>query len=349
MGARAGSGDGGGTRARPGDVPRSRSPEDAAQEMAARARQADRSVGGRSLGARSGDGADGGGDAGGGTGWGGDAGPRQGQGEGVSRGEALEDAGPERLRPAEALRLFRRARAGDRAARQRLVTANINLVHHLVQRYRAMWADGADDLFQVGCVGLIKAVDRFDPELGYRFSTYAVPVILGEIQRYLRDAAPAGIGRGALRVAQAARRAEARLSGELLRQPTAAEVAEAIGVSPGELAAALEAARRPASLDAGDGREAGDRPLLLRIAGGGALGEGGDGFALRTLLARLPVRERQVVLLRFYLDRSQAEVGLSLGLSQPQISRLEKRALGRLREWWSLEGEGDAAPQGGSH
>lgn len=348
MGAWAGSGDGGGRRARPGDAPRSRSAEDvaadAAQEMAAGARQADEGVGGWSVGV--GGGADGGGDAGPRQGQG--QGQGEGQGEGVSRGEALEDAGPERLRPAEALRLFRRARAGDRAARQRLVTANINLVHHLVQRYRAMWADGADDLFQVGCVGLIKAVDRFDPELGYRFSTYAVPVILGEIQRYLRDAAPAGIGRGALRVAQAARRAEARLSGELLRQPTAAEVAEAIGVSPGELAAALEAARRPASLDAGDEREAGDRPLLLRIAGGGTVGEGGDGFALRTLLARLPVRERQVVLLRFYLDRSQAEVGLSLGLSQPQISRLEKRALGRLREWWSLEGEGDAAPQGGS-
>ncbi len=246
------------------------------------------------------------------------------------------------LAAAEVGRLFRLAARGDRHARERLVTANLNLVHHVVRRYRAMGHDG-EDLFQVGCVGLIKAVDRFNPSLGYRFSTYAVPLILGEIQRYLRDAAPAGIGRGALRLAQAARHAEERLAGGLLRQPTAAEVAAAVGVSPGELAAALEAARRPASLDEGDARDTGERPLLGRIVGED--GEDGDRLALRQLIAALPARQRQVLLMRFYLDRSQIEVGRALGLSQPQISRLERQALQTLRRQWRTGGGSGPAPR----
>jgi RNA polymerase sporulation-specific sigma factor len=237
-------------------------------------------------------------------------------------------------RPTPDRLLWARARAGDAAAREALITRNLNLVRHVVRRYAGMGTD-LEDLFQVGCVGLIKAVDRFEPERGHRFSTYAVPVILGEIQRYLRDAAPAGAGRGALRLAQAARRAEERLLA-LGRVPTVQDVAAALGVSPGELALALEAARRPASLDAADPREGGDRPLLERI--GGDPRDEEDRVALRRLLATLPPRERQVLLLRYYLDRSQAEVGRALGLSQPQISRLEQRALRALRAGWGAPG-----------
>lgn len=237
------------------------------------------------------------------------------------------------LPPRELARLCRAVARGDMRARDRVVAANLNLVRHVVRRYRAMGHD-TEELFQVGCVGLIKAVDRFDPERGTRFSTYAVPLILGEIQRHLRDAAPAGLGRGAHRLAQAAWAAQERLTKELHRSPTATEVAGALGVSGAELAAALEAARRPASLDeVGTGPEGERRPLHERLASPQGMAEW-DHALLRALMARLPGRQREVLLLRYFRDRSQSEVGTLLGLSQPQISRLEKRALQALRQEW---------------
>ena len=236
------------------------------------------------------------------------------------------------LQPGQVRRLARQAAAGDRRARERLVTRNLNLVHHVVRRYRMSGHD-PEELFQVGCLGLVKAVDRFDPDRGTRFSTYAVPLILGEIQRHLRDAAPPGLGRGAYRLAQQARAVEDRLASERGRAPSAGEVAEALGVSGAELALALEAARRPASLDEVTTTEnEGGRPLYERLAAGGL--EGWEEAVLRALIGRLPPRQRQVVVLRYFRDRSQAEVGALLGLSQPQISRLEKRAVETLRRQW---------------
>ena len=221
--------------------------------------------------------------------------------------------------------------------------ANLNLVRHVARRYAGMGLD-EEDLFQVGCIGLLKAVDRFDPARGTRFSTYAVPLILGEIQRYLRDSAPAGLGRGAHRLASLARAAEERLARERGRAPTAAEVAAAVGVDPGELALALEAARRPASLDeAPPGGDEGARPLGERLAAPGGLDV--DAATLRALLLRLPPRQRRIVELRYFRDRSQAEVGALLGLSQPQISRLERQALDRLRAAWAGGAAGREAPR----
>jgi len=237
------------------------------------------------------------------------------------------------LPAAELRRLSQAAAAGDRAARDRIVAANLNLVRHVARRYRAMGHD-AEELFQVGCVGLIKAADRFDPGRGTRFSTYAVPLILGEIQRYLRDTAPAGLGRGAHRLARAARAQEEAMTKELERTPTAAEVAAALGVSVADMSAAIEAAHRPMSLDEQPVDAAGERRgLYERLAAGG--GQEWDQAVLRALVERLPARERQVVILRYFRDRSQSEVGMLLGLSQPQISRLEKRALQRLRRQWT--------------
>lgn len=238
------------------------------------------------------------------------------------------------LPPAELRRLSQAAARGDRAARERIVAANLNLVRHVIRRYRAMGQD-SEELFQVGCVGLLKAVDRFDPTRGTRFSTYAVPLILGEIQRHLRDSAPAGLGRGAHRLARAARATEEALTKRLERVPTAAEVAAELGVSVAELGAAIEAAHRPVSLDApaADAGEGEGRGLYARLASSTG-GQEWDRALLRTLVGQLPPRERQVVMLRYFRDRSQSEVGTLLGLSQPQISRLEKRALERLRRQW---------------
>lgn len=240
------------------------------------------------------------------------------------------------LPQAELARLTRAAAKGDRAAREHIVASNLNLVRHVVRRYRSMGHD-ADELFQVGCVGLLKAVDRFDPARGTRFSTYAVPLILGEIQRHLRDLAPAGLGRGAHRLARAARTKEEALAKDLERAPTAGEVAEALGVSIAELGAALEAARRPVSLDEQATDAAGERPALYqRLAAGD--GQEWDRAALRLLVEQLPDRQKQVIILRYFRDRSQTDVGALLGLSQPQISRLEKRALEILRRQWTGPG-----------
>jgi RNA polymerase sporulation-specific sigma factor len=243
----------------------------------------------------------------------------------------------------ELARLCRAAARGDRAARERIVAANLGLVRHVVRRFRAMGLAEEEELFQVGVLGLLKAVDRFDPERGTRLSTYAVPLILGEIQRYLRDVAPAGPGRGAQRLAQAARAAEERLAQQLRRPPTVAEVAAELGVSAGELAAALEAARRPASLDeVAPSPEGEGRPLHERLP---APGGEWDRALVRVLLARLPPRERQILVLRYYRDLSQAEVGALLGLSQPQVSRVEQRALQALRRAW-LGAEARSRPGG---
>lgn len=144
-------------------------------------------------------------------------------------------------------------------------------------------------------------------------------------------------------MAQAARRTEEQLAMRWHRRPTIVEIAAELGIPPAELVGALEAARRPASLEEGDPRRAGDLPLLSRLAAGDT--ETGDRLALRTLLASLPARERQVLVLRYYLDRSQAEVGAVLGLSQPQVSRLEKRALATLRRLW-MAGEGERTSRG---
>jgi RNA polymerase sporulation-specific sigma factor len=221
------------------------------------------------------------------------------------------------------------------ASRDEVAVANLNLVRHVVRRYAGTGLD-AEDLFQVGCIGLLKAVERFDPARGTRFSTYAVPLILGEIQRYLRDAAPAGLGRGAHRIAAQARAAEDRLAALWHRAPTVGEVAAAVGVSPAELLLALEASRRPASLDGApaEGGEGG-HPLRERLAAPRGLDV--DAATLRALLSRLPERERRILALRYFRDRSQAEVGALLGLSQPQISRLERQALDRLRRAWAGE------------
>ncbi len=212
--------------------------------------------------------------------------------------------------------LLARARAGDAEARAAAVAANLNLVRHLVRRFRATGPD-EEDLFQVGCLGLVKAVDRFDPAAGARFSTYAVPVILGEIRAFLRADGPVKVGRGARALAVRARRAADELRACLGRQPSMQELAASLGVDAADLAVVLEAASGPLSLQAApaDAPDAWEERVLLREA-----------------LSALPDRERRVIELRYFLDRTQQETGALLGVSQAQVSRLEQRALALLRE-----------------
>lgn len=231
--------------------------------------------------------------------------------------------------------LIGKAQSGDKAARDLLVEANLRLVRSLVSRFSATSAD-SDDLFQLGCIGLLKAVDRFDLSYDVRFSTYAVPLILGEIRRHLRDDGPLRVSRGLKQLAQQARKTQEKLAGDLGREPTVTEIAAALGVPPEELVEALDGARAPASIHQTVHEGDGDPIYLLdQLAAGGEAREGQwvDHVALRESLSRLDPREQTVILLRFFRDKTQTEVAEILGCSQVQVSRLERRALELIRRY----------------
>lgn len=226
--------------------------------------------------------------------------------------------------------LWRRARAGDAEARAELVARHLPLVRHLAGRFVAAGLD-VDDLVQAGSIGLLKAIDRFDPERGLQFSTYAVPVILGELRRHLREQAGGlRVSRAGRALARAARQARQRLTQELGREPSVRELAAAVGAEPAEVLAALEATQPAVSLfrAVGDDEDPGALVDLL------AADDGESAFrraVLADLLARLPPRLRAILLLRYLEDRTQSEVARAVGLSQGQVSRLERQALERLR------------------
>lgn len=233
--------------------------------------------------------------------------------------------------------LIARAQRGDRAARDQLVAANLRLVHAIVARFAGAGRE-AEDLFQIGCIGLIKAVDRFDLRFPVRFSTYAVPLILGEIRRHLRDDGPLRVSRSLKLLAQQVARAQEDLQQSLGREPTLAEVAAAVGAPVERVVEALEGARAPASIQEAVYEQDGDAIVLGDQIAGGDPGDGAwlDRVALRQGLAQLDPRERQVILLRYFRDRTQVEVAQVLGVSQVQVSRIERRALEKIRRY--LEG-----------
>lgn len=222
------------------------------------------------------------------------------------------------------------------AVRDELVTMHLPLVHHLARRYRDR-GESSDDLVQVGTIGLIKAVDRFDIDRGAEFSTYATPTILGEIKRHFRDRAWAMKVPRRLQelTAQVATRSD-ELTRDLQRSPTVRELAESLGITTDDILDAIEArhAYSTASLDA-DRDDDAERPSPI----GDALGV--DDAALeaveyretiRPLLEALPERERQIVMLRFFHERSQSQIAEELGISQMHVSRLLARTLGQLRQ-----------------
>jgi RNA polymerase sporulation-specific sigma factor len=233
--------------------------------------------------------------------------------------------------------LVRRAQAGDRSARDQLVEANLRLVRSLVARFSACGVE-PEDLFQLGCIGLLKAVDRFDLGYDVRFSTYAVPLILGEIRRHLRDDGPMRVSRNLKQLALQARKAQERLAGELGRDPTVTEIAAAVSVTPEEVVEAMEGIRPPTSIHQTVHEGDGDPIYLLdQLAHGGDAREGQwvDRVALREGLSQLDPREKAVIMLRFFRDKTQTEVAGILGCSQVQVSRLERRALERIRDFMS--------------
>ncbi len=233
----------------------------------------------------------------------------------------------------EQLDLLRRAREGETQAREQLISENARLVWSIATRFTGRGVE-LEDLFQIGSIGLWRACERFDPNYGVRFSTYAVPLIIGEIRRYLRDYGQIKVSRRLRERAAMARHAAEELRFSLGREPTPLEVATACDLSVDEVVEAMEATQMVHSLDEVIGH--GEREDLLRIdrledtgiAADGAI----DRVDLREAMRRLPEEEREVLFLRFFRDMTQQEVADRLATHQVRISRIERRALQHVRD-----------------
>lgn len=239
--------------------------------------------------------------------------------------------------PEKTRELLVQARAGDEGARERLVEENLRLVASIVARFRPTAAE-YDDLFQVGCIGLLKAIDRFDPEYGVRLSTYAVPLIMGEIRQYTRSARPLRIGRTLHDLSGRVARTRESLTQELGRGPTVLEIAEALAVDAEDVVMALEASAPVASLDSPIAQGDADGAVLADVVAGVPRFHeevaNVDNVVLKEALTRLAPWERRLIGLRFFADKSQTEVARLLGVSQAHVSRTEQRLLQTFRHFF---------------
>lgn len=228
----------------------------------------------------------------------------------------------------ETMALIARAGEGDGDAKTRLVEENLPLIRSVVKKFKGR--SEYDDLMQLGSIGFLKAVSNFDPSYGVRFSTYAVPMIMGEIKRFLRDDGAVKVSRWARALAQKiAAYTDERLKNNL-PEPTVDELAEKFGCEAGDIVFALDTSKCVVSLN-----ESGDEdgtPLGDRIPGAEAPEEDLDGIMLRDSISDLPEREKKLIILRYFRDKTQSEVATELGVSQVQVSRLESRILAKIRE-----------------
>ena len=229
--------------------------------------------------------------------------------------------------------LLQKTAAGDKKAREELIDGNLRLVLSVIQRFGGR-GESADDLFQIGCIGLIKAIDNFDMSVGVKFSTYAVPMIIGEIRRYLRDNSMLRVSRGMRDLAYKALGAKDEFSKKNSREPTVDEIAEMIGEKPAEIAAALDAIVAPVSLYDPVYSDGGDSIYLFdQISDQRSVDESWiDDIALSEAMTKLSERERAIVTMRFYRGKTQMEIADEIGISQAQVSRIEKSALERIKK-----------------
>ena len=228
--------------------------------------------------------------------------------------------------------LLLRSKQGDAAAREELIYGNLRLVLSIIQRFSGR-KENPDDLFQVGCIGLVKAVDNFNTELDVKFSTYAVPMIIGEIRRYLRDNNSVRISRSVRDLAYRALQMREELTREKEYEPTVEEIATRLGEDKAAVARAMEAIIEPISLYEPVYSENGDSIYVMdQLSDTSAEDEHWvENIALQEALKRLSDRERKIIELRFYQGKTQMEIAQSIGISQAQVSRLEKGALARMR------------------
>ena len=237
------------------------------------------------------------------------------------------------LKHEEMQRLLRQAKEGDEQARQDLIAGNLRLVLSVIQKF-ANRGENVDDLFQVGCIGLIKAIDNFNIDLDVRFSTYGVPMIVGEIRRYLRDNSTMRVSRAMRDTAYKVLQAKEAYMAQHQREPTVEEVAEILGIKREEVVFALDAILEPVSLYEPVYSDSGDTVCVMdQVRDNKNTDEMWlERIALKEAVARLGERERKILSMRFFQGKTQMEVSNEIGISQAQVSRLEKNALKTIKK-----------------
>jgi len=238
------------------------------------------------------------------------------------------------LKNSQMRKLFAAMQNGDYPARQELITGNLRLVLSVIQRFNNR-GECVDDLFQVGCIGLMKAIDNFDLSQNVKFSTYAVPMIIGEIRRYLRDNNPIRVSRSLRDVAYKALQVRDELISKNSREPSISEIADALKVKREEVVFALDAIQEPVSLFEPIYHDGGDPIFVMDQIGDSRENDRVwlEEIALKEAMQRLNAREKSILSLRFFAGKTQMEVADEIGISQAQVSRLEKAALKTLRKY----------------
>ncbi|MGN0597478.1 MAG: RNA polymerase sporulation sigma factor SigG [Ruminiclostridium sp.] len=231
----------------------------------------------------------------------------------------------------ETMELLERTKKGDSKAREELINGNLRLVLSVIQRFAGR-GENPDDLFQVGCIGLIKAIDNFDMKYDVKFSSYGVPMILGEVKRYLRDNNQVRVSRSLRDLAYRAMQAKEKLTNDKNREPTVEEIAKEIDAKREDVVMALEAISEPMSLYEPVFSEAGDTIYVMD-----QIGDNNDDMnwlneiSLKEAIKNLGQREKRILNLRFFQGKTQVEVASEIGISQAQVSRLEKGALNKIK------------------
>ena len=235
------------------------------------------------------------------------------------------------LKNDEMRELLDRSRHGDKAARDKLIYGNLRLVLSVIQRFTSR-GENPDDLFQVGCIGLIKAIDNFDPRHEVMFSTYGVPMISGEVKRFLRDNNAVRVSRSMRDTAYRAMQMKEQITNEKGREPNITEIAEALGLPPEDVVIALEAIVEPVSLYEPVFSDGGDTIYIMdQIKGGTTDGDWLEEIAIKEAIHELSPREKKILSMRFIDGKTQTEVAEEIGISQAQVSRLEKGAMRKIK------------------
>jgi RNA polymerase sporulation-specific sigma factor len=238
------------------------------------------------------------------------------------------------LSSAKMKELFVAYQGGEKEAREKLIHGNLRLVLSVIQRFTNR-GEYVDDLFQVGCIGLMKAIDNFDLGQNVKFSTYAVPMIIGEIRRYLRDNNPIRVSRSLRDIAYKALQVRDQLVSECSREPTVTEIANKLTLPREDVIFALDAIQEPISLFEPIYHDGGDPIFVMDQIGDEKHSDASwlEGIAVREALRRLSEREKLILSLRFFHGKTQMEVADEIGISQAQVSRLEKAALGHMKKY----------------
>lgn len=235
------------------------------------------------------------------------------------------------LKESEKMELLKKYKNGDKNARKQLISGNLRLVLSVIQKFSGR-NENPDDLFQVGCIGLMKAIDNFNTDLDVRFSTYAVPMISGEVRRYIRDNGPIRVSRSLRDIAYKAMQAKEHFITENKREPTIEEISKLTDINESDIVTALESISDPVSLYEPVFSDSGDTLYVLDQIGDKSDDSSWiDEISLREAISSLENREKNILYLRFALGKTQVEVANEIGISQAQVSRLEKYSLDKIK------------------